>query len=228
MKKGRKRAFILEREWMAHGLLCRVVFSPEMGHRCGYVRVEKGHPFYRVNYDQAVALNVNQERLKVPIESFIEDVGLFGALSVLGGKKKAEKWLKSPDGFVRVHGGLGFSRSYLGGDVEGTKTKRGEWFFGWDTCHAGDYVPFGMDALMVLGPHWAEEDKRWHVYLNRLRLGEVERSFAYEAKLKGKFYHYWTLEEVVKETERLAEQLSLVALLGVEKKSSKGSVKGPP
>jgi len=221
MKKGRKRNFVLEREWTAHGLLCRVVRGLDWNHRCGYVRVEEGHPFYQVAYDHPVALEINQARLKVPIEDFLEDVGLHGVLSMLGGKKKADRWLKTPDGFVKVHGGLGFSGPNLGGEVDGVQPKPNEWYFAWDTAGATDYVPFGMEELMVLGPHWAEENKDWISYLNRLKLGEIERNFTYEAELKGEFCHYWTLAEAAKETERLAEQLSTIGLLGIRKPEKK-------
>ena len=46
----------IERQWQAHGLDC-VVLRVDIGfgpaHRCGYVRVTEGHPFYRVSYNES-------------------------------------------------------------------------------------------------------------------------------------------------------------------------------
>lgn len=42
---------IVEKEWESHGFTCKVMIVP-MGHRCGYVFIEKGHPFYGVHYNE--------------------------------------------------------------------------------------------------------------------------------------------------------------------------------
>lgn len=46
----RKDRSKVENVWQAHGLKCKVILT-EMGHRCGYVAVPKGHSTYGRNYD---------------------------------------------------------------------------------------------------------------------------------------------------------------------------------
>lgn len=41
---------ILEKEWKSRGLACRVEINDEMGFRCGYVQVPKGHLMRGVEY----------------------------------------------------------------------------------------------------------------------------------------------------------------------------------
>jgi hypothetical protein len=44
------REFQIEKEWQSSGLPC-VVLMTEMGHRCGYVGVPKGHRWFGASYD---------------------------------------------------------------------------------------------------------------------------------------------------------------------------------
>jgi hypothetical protein len=44
------REFEIEKEWESSGLPC-VVLMTDLGHRCGYVGVPKGHVWFGANYD---------------------------------------------------------------------------------------------------------------------------------------------------------------------------------
>jgi len=52
----------IEKEWTAHGLLCRVLIL-DIGHRCGYVRLPEDHIFFGVDfgviYDYAPQIEVH-------------------------------------------------------------------------------------------------------------------------------------------------------------------------
>src|SRR3990172_3252859 len=222
MSRKHSYAIRLEREWAAHGLLCRVCTNLCLNNHLGFIRVEKGHPFFGVDKDESVALNPNKEKLEDGLD--FAHLGSGGLLALLSGKEKVDQWLKSPDGYLKVHGGLGFSASYCPCDPD----EKGDWWFGWDAGHPGspyeadDYVPFQDKDFRILVKVRSEREektskkvRKWKAYLARLDAGEMERDFSYEAKLYGQ--RYWTVEDMIPETEKLAEQLSLVALLGIEK-----------
>lgn len=217
-KKREEIKFKVEHEWTAHGFTCRVVLNQYFNIRLGYVRVPKEHPFYRAPFDKPIALEGNVNRMQEEV-SDLSDVGMDGILSMLTGE--TDKWIKSPSGYLKIHGGIGFSDDRKPGDF--VKDPDG-WWFGWDAHHPGDYMPMDFEALRIIrGPVRREMNDenadKWTVYIRRLEEGEIERNFDYEAGLDG--LHYWSLEETILETERLAEQLSIIGLLGV-KKAEKG------
>jgi hypothetical protein len=214
--------FTLEREWTAHGLLCRVAMNHRMGNRVAYVRVQEGHPFYGVDRQREIALHGNRECLKELLEA-PHEASMDGVLAFL--MDETEKYSKTPNAYLRVHGGLGWSSSRSGGP--NTEAVPGEWWFGWDGGHRRDYmVPPQMllreftqiwiDIIKDTRPEQAEDLR---TYVARVELGEVERDPVLEARLHDA--HYWTLADMVAETELLAEQLSLIGLLGVEKNPDK-------
>ena len=207
--------FTIKRDWVAHGLPCRIVQNDGLNVLLGYVRVGKDHPFYKVPLDKPIGLEGNLTRLNDHYES--GDLGLHGMIQLLTGN--AGEWLKTPDGYVKVHGSLGYagceSPAHYKVDEDG-------WWFGWDAGHALDYTPFDLETKRILHSGRIargvddERERKWEVYLNRIEAGEIERDYSYEAELEGT--HYWTVDEASRETERLAEQLSIIGLLGVKKK----------
>jgi hypothetical protein len=208
--------FKVMKEWESHGLLCRVVRNG-LGSHNGYVRVGKGHPFFRVKYHETAAIAPNKARLK----DNIDELGFDAMIAALGGKECVEEWMSTPGGYVKVHGGVTFSDSWIFGSLEGAK---GEWWFGFDTGHLGDYQPFNLrmrETLLEVAKEYPDLHipnyvEKWKAYINRIKSGEMPRDIAYEASLEQK--HYWTVEETGTETEKMAEQLSVIQLLGVKTK----------
>lgn len=214
--REREHKILIQKEWTAHGLLCRVVQN-NFGNNNGYARVLKGHPFFGIGYSTAVAVAPNKARLK----DTIEEVGFGGMIAAMGGQETANKWMSSPEGYVRVHGGLTYAERH------GPGTKKNDpdaWWFGFDTGHSGDYAPMDLAVKVIMLDvsekypelHAPDYIEKWTAYINRVKSGEMPRDFFYEASLEGD--HYWTVEEVAAEVEKMAEQLSTIQLLGVETK----------
>lgn len=53
------KPYKIEREWEHLGLKCAVVQAREAQHRCGYVRVPPGHPYYGKPWDETAQLEVH-------------------------------------------------------------------------------------------------------------------------------------------------------------------------
>jgi hypothetical protein len=141
-----------------------------------------------------------------------------GMISIMCGK--VDEWLKTINGYLKVHGGLGYAAAPSPGEFKDD----GGWWLGWDGGHAGDYMPFDFETLkLIRGPVRArlggENADKWAAYIGRVDTGEISRDFKYEAGLDGAYY--WALDDAVLETERLAEQLSIIALLGIRKEEDK-------
>jgi len=218
MAERYERAKILK-EWVAHGLLCRVVQNMFHTHN-GYVRIRKGHPLYRIGYDKPVALKPNKARWKHDVG----EIGFGGVISLFGGEEAVNRWMRTPDGYLKVHGGVTYSSEYCPGEE---KKEADSWWFGFDSGHAGDYSPMSLEMKWIHVKvtkdypdiHSPDEIEKWTTYLRRVEEGEVERDFLYEAQLDKT--HYWTLDEVAAEAERLAEQLATMELLGLTRVKGK-------
>ncbi|NIQ78528.1 MAG: hypothetical protein GTN93_10625, partial [Anaerolineae bacterium] len=52
----------------------------------------------------------------------------------------------------------------------------------------------------------SQNPRAWFEYIARLSCGEIERDYQKEASFDGR--HFWTLEETVAETEKMAKQLA--------------------
>jgi hypothetical protein len=140
----------VEKEWTHCGFLCQSV-ATGMGHRCGYVGVDRYHRLHGVGHSE------KSDLLKVFANGFRGT---------------------TPEGFFSVHGGLTFA------------DKREEhpdlWFFGFDCAHANDLPD---ESLMTNIPENLREILSTRSAI--LGAGTV-----------------WTLDMVVVECERLAQQLS--------------------
>ena len=113
-------AYIIERDWTTHAGFRAVVIMVDMGHRCGYVGVPKGHPLYGVSYSEQC------DALTFPAD---ESIGKRGIIPVFcsDGEKA------SPEIVFDVHGGI----TYSGGNDE-YPVESDLWWFGYDCSHAGD------------------------------------------------------------------------------------------
>jgi len=117
--------YSIEKDWEYKGLRC-VVIASELGHRCGYVGVRKGHPFYKIAYDSTIPQKL-RDKWKEMKE---KPVGKRGVIDVLCHNPKEPKVGILFD----VHGGITFSE----GDGKFPVVGEGVWWFGFDCAHYGD------------------------------------------------------------------------------------------
>lgn len=121
-------SFTVEKDWTTAAGLRAVVVMTSMGHHCGYVGVQKGHPLHGVNYSAQTAA------LAAPSED--EPVGKRGPLAVLCAALAPEDGgrMQSPEMVFDVHGSL----TYSGGSETYPAPSDGLWWFGYDCGHAWD------------------------------------------------------------------------------------------
>ena len=115
----------IERDFTAHGLRC-VVLAVNLGHRCGYVGVPKGHKLYGLDCSDRSPL------LKAAWDSVKE--GPIGKRSILPVILSAADELPRADVVFDVHGSL----TYSDGDAKYPVESDGLWWFGFDCEHSGD------------------------------------------------------------------------------------------
>lgn len=106
----------VRRHWMSSGLLCATVVGPVLQIN-GYVCVPEGHPWHRVDYSEPLCPTDCPDSMRG------EDYCT---------------WEHSLEGKVEVHGGVTFSGDDLS---DGLLPSEGGWWFGFDTCHSGDFAP---------------------------------------------------------------------------------------
>ena len=152
------KPFRIEREWIHAGLKCAVVQAREASHRCAYVRLPPGHPFYGKDYDEA-------------------------------GR------------YIDAHGGFTFAKEEPCEHEDG----RG-WWIGWDYAHAGDSIhDYTSDPAQ-----FSEETRE--VLAAMLKIHTETRAMFNLPTMPDKF---WTLEEVAREAEGVAEQFADVEFIRV-------------
>ena len=103
--------------------LCVVIFS-RMGHRCGYVAVEKDSPLYKISYHE----NLNKPELLSELKQ--AKIDKRGLLSVFCWNGEST----SPEILFNVHGGI----TYSGGNCYPITRSRQLWWFGFDCAHYDD------------------------------------------------------------------------------------------
>jgi len=115
-----------EKHWKHKDLDCVVIFT-DMGHRCGYVGVQKPHVLFGLEYSKHS--DKLGEALAVAKKGEIGKRGLIPLMCTDGETA-------SPEIVFDVHGGLTFSGD--GSDSYPIKTLKKRWWFGYDCAHSGD------------------------------------------------------------------------------------------
>lgn len=121
-------AFKVERDFVSSGLRC-VVLGLDMGHRCGYVGVPRGHPLHGVGYhEQAACLSQDMADQAT--------VGKKSPITVITSTCSSDGdgiIRRSPDVVFDVHGGLTYS-----GSSDEYPVPSDLWWFGFDCAHYND------------------------------------------------------------------------------------------
>jgi len=109
----------------ATGLACRVYRQTWSGILCGYVGLDKEHPWFGLDYSAEVCSQ------RMPDETPVQKVGIVNAIPIAAREKEGlEKY--SIDSFLVAHGGITFSEKFKGSE---------KWWFGFDCNHGGDFLP---------------------------------------------------------------------------------------
>jgi len=118
----------IEQQWRTKAGFLAVVLMNDMGFRCGYVAVGKGHPLHGHDY------NVPTDKLKRVEDG--ENVGDRGAIPIFCAALSGDdSWRERPEIVFNVHGSLTYS-----GDGGGKYPIEhdGLWWFGYDCGHCDD------------------------------------------------------------------------------------------
>lgn len=172
-------------EWGHGGLPC-LALRNHHGNWCGYAAVAPGHPLHGVSYsDESPALAAALDALKH--RPFTEqDYTFKRGIAMLFGDARP-----TPDLVIDVHGGLTYADACHGPICHVPQPGEPDdvWWFGFDCGHCDDIAP-GMDAL--LRKVYADKGDVWEPH-----------------HLHGAEYR--TLAYVQAETNKLAEQLAVLA-----------------
>lgn len=118
-------SYIVEKDWIAHGLRCVMIIFRGRGHRCGYVGVPKEHPLYEVSY--STPTEVLSKAFEKAKQGPIGKRGIIPILCV------SESGPPRADCVFDVHGSLTYS-----GNGDYPVKSDGLWWFGFDCSHYGD------------------------------------------------------------------------------------------
>ena len=153
--------YIVESDFEYKGYRCVVIFG-DMGHRCGYVGLSKGHPLYGINYN---------ERLDIPkVDMEDKEIGKRGIISLLLNALDYDENIRM-DLYFNVHGSLTYSDGNGNYPVESDL-----WWLGFDCGHYGD----GKD-LDLVESYWGDKE-----YIQK-RL-EIERQYYSDYPIRSKEY----------------------------------------
>lgn len=108
------------------GLWCFIQRSMTFGNLCGYVAVERNHPFFAKDGDDCVVV---PEESEIPYNGSV--FGLLGSLA-----RGLPTNMIQIELFLQVHCGVTWTRDYVPGIESDLFGKL--WWFGFDTSHAGD------------------------------------------------------------------------------------------
>jgi len=187
---------LVERIWQSHGYDCVAIQHP-MGHRCGYVVVQEGHPWWGLHARDASPVVFPDDAV-----DSLNDIDVLALLHAALFDDE-EDYTQSVSAQVRVHGGLTWSApvTELEFFVSLEELPLG-WWMGFDCSHAGDEYP--ADS-----------------YMGRL-MRPIREKLGHEL-MRG---HVWLTEEVVEETERLAEQVAAAQYLWEAQGSARAQHRG--
>lgn len=125
----------------AHGLKCAARRGP-CKQWCGYVAVPKEHPLHGYNY--SVSRKISKPAVAQVWDTSGEDrEWTYGLYS-----EEFDCGFLSPEAVFRVHGGLTYS-----GDKCPTNDPDGNWWFGFDCAHAGDFIPYDGAVRDLVSRH---------------------------------------------------------------------------
>lgn len=131
-------AYIVENDFISvEGLRCVGIAITDMGHRCGYVGVPKGHVLYGIEYHATLP-----DAVSFVTEEILEsaEMGSRGAIPVFFSAFSGNS--NRLDVVIDVHGSLTYS-----GGGEGAKypvPDTGLWWFGFDCAHCDDGKDFSI------------------------------------------------------------------------------------
>ena len=156
-------SFKKEKSWYSKEYPCVVIMS-DMGHRCGYVGVPKGHALYKIKYNEethklAAYYDLVASKRGVTVGCLMDNIGVIPTLLVMCSNNS----MLEPGFLLGVHGGITYSDS-----DDYPIPMEDYWWFGYGCAHAGD----GKD-LSVLNPELREIYEEFPVG------GEVLRSLEY-------------------------------------------------
>lgn len=171
-------SFVVEKEFDYNGFKCVVVIQ-SLGHRCGYVGVPMSHLLYGCDYDHYVAIN----------KSVIGDKYAKKVLGAIQCVCTSDD-LISIERYFSVHGGITYAG---GGQNSEYPIKSDLWWFGFDCAHWGDAKDY--EAAKIL---FAD---------NEDTLKNIESSELHQLSFPNKHNEIRTLEYVVDECKKLADQL---------------------
>lgn len=135
-------AYIVEQDFISEeGLRCVGIAITDMGHRCGYVGVPKGHVLYGIEYSDTLS-----DAVSFVTEEILHDATISsrGAMPVFIAAMSGN--VNRLDVVIDVHGSLTYSRGGEGAKypIPGTDL----WWFGFDCAHCDDAKDFSiMDEL---------------------------------------------------------------------------------
>jgi hypothetical protein len=118
--------------WLMGRMGCVMRRNMETGTWCGYVGVQKDHPWFKKDYGETVPTSTivgNWKDRAIDLDK-TSILSLF-KIAMADGKDGEE----SIDTLIQVHGGLTYS---------GWLTKKNKnilWYFGFDCAHYGDFMP---------------------------------------------------------------------------------------
>lgn len=117
-------SYKVESDFDYKGLRCVVILSG-MGHRCGYVGIQKGHPLYGKKYS---------DNCKILLKSTIENEPI-GECGIIPLMCMGNSEYTSPECYFNVHGGVTYSN---GGSNSKYPVESDLWWFGFDCAHCND------------------------------------------------------------------------------------------
>jgi hypothetical protein len=176
-----------------------IVLRLKEGNLNGYVGIPKEHHLYGKLYSDKTYTNKEPLYKNNPIDIFLE----------LANNKREENEYRIGS-IMNVHGGVTYSRNHFPNEKINELFKDKElWWFGFDTSHAGDMVPFNEDIdldKLKDDPNLPEELKEMFKLLESLKeINNSEKSFKELNNHDNDEYR--TFEYVKLETQILAENL---------------------
>lgn len=131
-------AYIVENDFISvEGLRCVGIAITDMGHRCGYVGVPKGHVLYGIKYSENLP-----DAVSFVTEEIMEnaEIGSRGAIPVFFSAFSGNS--NRLDVVIDVHGSLTYSDGGEGAKYPVPDTDL--WWFGFYCAHCGDGKDFSI------------------------------------------------------------------------------------